>query len=222
MARLFVLALVAACGGSGALPAPPAYTPTASPEPNTACPAERAAGKQARERVLEHESPETREAVASAVFAQAECERRHFDARPPAGATEASLIESIRQVRLHYQDARNLYQEVGNYEALRWTVGARSRGGDLELGFADMLRAVRPPADMTDPGERAGFLTELGDLAQAFDANAVMMHSSALEAAALVPTLGDDDAQVRRWIAASCAALVRFGVPAGRDAGMCR
>jgi hypothetical protein len=214
--------LLLGCGGSGALPAPPSHTPADSPEPATACPTERAAGKEAREAVLEDESPAHREAVAAAVFAQAECERRQLDAARLEGATQTALIEAIRAARLQYQNARNLYGEVGNYEVLRWTIGARSRGGDLELGFGDMLRAVRPPSELTEPSERAGFLAELGDLAQIFDANAVALHSAALETAALVPTLSDDDAQVARWIAASCRAFSRFGVPRGRDAGMCK
>jgi hypothetical protein len=221
MARVLVFLVLAACGGPSTLPAPPPYTPAASPEPATACPDQRAEANQAREVVLEDETAARREAVAEAVFAHAECERVQLDQRAVRAPTQAQLIEQIRDARLQYQNALNLYQEVANYEVLRWSVGARSRAGDLELAFGDLLRAVRPPDDMSAPNERAGFLAELGDLAQTFDANAVAAHTVALETAALVPTLAAEDARVREWIAASCRALARFGVPAGRDAGMC-
>lgn len=221
MRRAILCLILAACGGPSTLPAPPPHTPAGSPEPATACPTERMRAKEAREAVLEEESATRRETVARAVFAHAECERAQLDGVTLRAPTQTLLIEQIRAARLQYQNARNLYQEVANYEVLRWTVGARSRGGDLEVAFGDKLRAVRPPDELTDPSERAGFLAELGDLAQTFDANAVMAHVAALETAALVATLAADDAEVARWIAASCRALARFGVPAGRDAGMC-
>ncbi len=218
--RALVLSLLLACGG-GSLPPPPPYTPVDSPEPATRCPDQRKAAKQAREDHLEQNSSETRAAVAVAVFAQAECERDSFDATAIDAPTQAQMIENLRAARQQYLAARNLYVEVGNYQALDWTVGAHSRQGDLEADFADRLRAARPPGDIADSQDRAAFLAQLGNFAQTYDAQAVVAWREATRAAALLPSLADSDRRVAAWVDAACAGLRRLGATPGTESAMC-
>ena len=209
--RMWLIALVAAaCGGSQGLPPPPPYEPVGSAEPVTACPDQRVAAKERREALLELGTPEARRATVDAVMAHAECEARAFDAVSITSASQAQMIESIKAARLRYLDARNLYTEVGNYEVLELTIGSRSRLGDLHAAFAAKLRGAPAPADLTDPGERAGFLTELGDYAQAYDAEALAAYRGSLEAAALLPSLRGQP-EVAAWIDAACRGMTRLG-----------
>ncbi len=218
--RVLVLSLLVACGGKS-LPPPPPYTPVDSPEPATRCPDQRAAAKQAREDHLEKGTSETRGAVARAVFAQAECERDSFDDVAIDAPAQAQMIENLRAARQQYLASRNLYLEVGNYQALDWTVGAFSRQGDLEADFADRLRAARPPGDIADSQDRAAFLTQLGNFAQTYDAQAVTAWREALRTAALLPSLADSDRRVAAWVDAACAGLRRLGATPGTESAIC-
>lgn len=210
MRLLVVVAVTAACGGHAGLPPPPEYTPVASAEPDTACPDERADAKTRREALLEVGTAEARRATVDAVMAHAECERRAFDAAAIDAPTQAAMIDRIKAARLRYLDARNLYAEVGNYEVLELTIGSRSRLGDLHAAFATKLRRAPAPADLTDPAERAGFLTELGDFAQAYDAEALAAYRASLDAAALLPSLRGQP-EVAAWVEGACRGMRQVG-----------
>lgn len=211
-----VVVLAAACGGPAGLPPPPEYKPVASPEPKTQCPDERTKAKAEREALLELATPEARQATVRAVMAHAECEARGFDRADIVAPTQVAMIERIRQARQRYQDARNLYDEVGNYEVLEQTIGSRSRLGDLHSTFANKLRSAAAPADLRDPTERASFLKELGDYAQAYDAEAAAAYRECLDTAGLLPSLRGKP-EVATWVGAACRGLDRLGAVGTRS-----
>jgi hypothetical protein len=202
--------------------AAPAYTPVNSPEPATACPELRDAAKRAREDLLELGSSEARVAAAAAVFAHAECERRQFDAMGVDAPTQDALVERLRAARGRYQDVRNLYEEVGRYQALRWAIGAGSRLGELCDAFAEKLRRVAVPGEIRDPDERTAFLAEIGEYAAIYDHEALIAHAGALRAADGAISLVRSDTDVRTWVETSCLALSYLDATTHRSLELCR
>jgi hypothetical protein len=216
-----LLVLLAACGGgSSGIAPPPPYTPTNTPQADTECPAERDAAQEAREDLLEH-GDAYREKAAEAVFLHAECERGRFDARAIQPDREEAMIEALRATRIQYQSAVTLYEEVTKYQALRWTVGASTRLGALNAAFADKLRKVGAPTDMTDTVARINFVSDLGQFAEDYDRQAGIAHQAAVETAALLPSLATGDSAVSGWVRASCEALSYLDPTAKAELAAC-
>ncbi|HTM20387.1 MAG TPA: hypothetical protein VL172_07770 [Kofleriaceae bacterium] len=218
---LLLLVLLGCGGGQPGIAPPPPYTPVNSPQAETECPTERDAAQQAREDWLER-GESVRDRAAEAVFAQAECERARFDARAIPADREERMMTTLRETRLHYQTVANLYEEVTKYQALRWTVGARTRLGALNAAFADKLRTVGAPTDVTVVVDRVNFVSDLGSFAEDYDRQAAISHAAALETAALVPALVDSDAKVSGWVRASCDALTYLDPTARASSALCK
>lgn len=201
-AALSAVLLGVACSGSQQ-PAPaPKYTPVNSPEPATKCPDLRKSAQKAREAALEKATPAARSNAAKAVFAHAECERRQFNAARLDGASHEKLLGSIRAARDLYTTARNLYREVPNHGDATMTVGALASLGELHARYADKLRGVHTPADMTSVAEKAAFLRQLSELATQLDNKAARAFAEAIKASA-----NTNDPHAARWVAAACAGL---------------
>ncbi len=220
---LLTFLAAAGCGsGSSGIAPPPPYTPVNTPQAATECPAERDAAQEAREDLLEHGQAAHRERAAERVFAHAECERARFDAMPIPVDREDMMIESLRAARMQYQTALNLYAEVGKYQVLRWSVGAHTRTGALAAKFADRLRTVNAPADMTDKVDRINFVSDLAAFAEDYERQAAIAHQAAVETAALLPALAAGDAQVSGWVQASCDALSYLSPSARSELASCK
>jgi len=196
---------LAACGSKQTAPAPK-HTPVNSPEASTACPEQWKAAKKAREVALEVGTQAARSRAASAVFSHAECEHAVFDGLAFAGPTHERLLSKIRSGRGVYQTTRNLYNEVPNYGDARAAVGARARLGELNGKFADKLRAVRTPKDMTSTAEKAMFLSQLSALGRGFDRSASVAFAGAIKTARtdFGGKLTDD---LRKWVKRACTGL---------------
>ena len=217
---VWLLLAAVACGPKGP-PAAPAYTPVNSPEAETSCKSEWQAAKAAREQLVETDSGDSRIAAAGAVFAQAECERRHFDSLQVTAPSQEAMVGKLRAARTQYFNARNLYEEVGNYQILRWRIGANSRLGELNGAFADKLRKAPAPADLAEPGERGTFLAELSKFAQVYDGDAVIAHVDALAAAAAADSLVRSDSDVEGWVQSSCLALSYLDAATHQNQKLC-
>ncbi len=203
---VWLLLATVACGPKGP-PAAPAYTPVNSPEAETTCKSEWQTAKAAREQLVETNTGDSRVAAATAVFAQAECEHRYFDSLPVSAPSQEAMVAKLRAARTQYFNARNLYEEVENYQILRWRIGANSRLGELNGAFADKLRKAPAPAELADPAEKGTFLAELGKFAEIYDGDAVIAHVDALAAANAAESLVHSDTDVQVWIHGSCLAL---------------
>jgi hypothetical protein len=213
LARIIPLLAVFAGGGAACAakgtPRGPEYTPTASPEAESPCPDEWQAAKQAREDALGAEGQAevaARAQVAAAVLAQGECELRGFQRQPVRADTEEAMLGELRELRDRFRSAKNLFDEVLNYEVMRLSVGALARLGDLHAAYAAKLRAAPPPVDARDPGSRSEFRQELRELAEALDGEAAVAYAAALRARGAV----DLDPGVGEWTAAACAGLERL------------
>jgi hypothetical protein len=181
--------LVAACAAGGS--APPPYHPANTPEAPTACPAESAGAKAAREAAVGSDGADAGGAAAQAVFALAECERRRFDVLDLD--TAGLQPEAIRPVREQFRLVEALYQEVTHYRSPRWVLAALARSGDLCVAYAGKVRRMR-----ADPAE-------VDAIARALDEEAVRAYQRALEVAEAWPGLAAADPEARRWIGSACA-----------------
>jgi hypothetical protein len=156
------------------------------------------------------------------VFAHAECERARFDALAIPVDREDRMIESLRAARMQYQTAINLYEEVARYQVLAWSVGAHTRTGALNAAFADKLRTVNAPADLSDRVERINFVSDLAAFAEDYERQAAIAHQAAVETAGLLPSLAAGDARVSGWVRASCDALGYLAPSARSELPSCR
>lgn len=199
-------AILTACGGSAQPPRGPAHTPVNSPEAKTACPGEWQAAKEAREALLvESGSPgaEEQAKAARAVFAHGECEQRVFvEGKVEAGSQEM-MAAGLRAARRQFQAAKNLYQEAGKYRDQAMRVGAFARTAALDLAFARKLTELAPPADVADAVGQAEFRAAMREAAAAFEVEAVIAATQALDAAGRADAHGETGV----WVRASCEVL---------------
>lgn len=195
-----------ACGPKQPEPAP-AYKPVNSPEAPTSCPELWTRAKKAREAVLENGNQFNQTAAAIAVYGHAECERAQLDAMKLVGPTHDQLLGQIRRARAQYNTTRNLYKEAGNYTSAPYAVGARVRLGELHARFADLLRRISTPRDMTSTQERGAFLSELSTLAAGFDREAVHAFAEAINEAKRRGLAGTTDDRLKRWLTSACKNL---------------
>ena len=93
--------------------------------------------------------------------------------------------------------------------------------GALNAAFADKLRKVGAPTDMTDTVARINFVSDLGQFAEDYDRQAGIAHQAAVETAALLPSLASGDAGVSGWIRASCEALSYLDPTAKAELAAC-
>jgi hypothetical protein len=185
---LLATLLTAACAGRQPEPAP-AYTPVASPEAPTSCPAEAAVAKRAREQALDDLNLRTGEAAAQAVYKQAECERQVFD-KLPMSIDDLSTVTAARE---QLETVRNLYDEVVNHGVPRWVVMGHAQAGNLYVAYAERLRGLG-----NDP--------EIGSLAAVIEADGFKRYQLALDASATWPELLEDRAAAQ-VLNALCATL---------------
>lgn len=193
-------ALLAACGGGQQKPEPaPPYDPSNAPEADTRCPDERKAADAAREAVLGEERMGLAEEAATAVFAEAECERRLFDDISLIHARDQSDLMDLRD---HFQSAKNLYAEVVNYQVPRWVVAGHVRTGDLFMAFRDKVRDMTPDGESTPP--------DLAAMDEQLKVDAAKAYRLALDAADSWPNLRAEDAEIAEWLAATCDQMVKL------------
>lgn len=173
---LLLVACGGACGGAGAPPRGPAYTPVASAEADTRCAPEQTRAKLTREQLLVAENlPEeggnpvtAREQAARAVLAQGECEARLVLARPIRAPRLELYLTSLGAARQQLQIARNLLEEAARYGMPPWNATAMGRLGELLAAFAQAAQDGRPTD--VDPADLAGPLDAIrGDARLAFE-----------------------------------------------------
>jgi hypothetical protein len=204
-----VLLALVGCGGAGkgggsGLEAPPPYTPETTPEPPTRCPIEARAAREAREQAIGEDSARLGDSAAKAVFAHAECERKHFDAVFVGGGADPTVVQELK---IHFQGAKNLYAEALNYQVPRWVVGSHTRLGDLYTSFATKVHLLSTPPGSGAPASPD---PDVAAMDERLKMDAGKSYRAALDAAELWPALAEDDVDVAAWIAIACKGIDRW------------
>jgi hypothetical protein len=180
--------------------------PVNSPEARTGCPAEWKRAKKAREDLLGAGSRQTAaRAAARAVFAQAECEHQRFARWRIDAGSQAMMASELRVARRQYQSTRTLYEEAARYGDAGSAVGAWARTADLHLAFVRKLDELPAPLDVQDPGARDDYRRQMRELMAAFEVEAALAATRALEAAGTGVTETSDE--LATWVQRSCEKL---------------
>jgi hypothetical protein len=208
--KLWPLVLVlAACPGAGP-PHGPSYTPENTPEAKSACPKEAAAAKKAREAALGEAARPTRVAAAKAIFAQAECERKQFDALELGGVSPDEFKINVDAAKAQFFSAQNLYVEAASYDLPEWAVAGYSRAGDLYAAYAAKLRGADAGPGV-EGGDRALWQAEVDRIAEPVDQQAVEYWTKALDVVSLGPPQFALDDAVKPYVVSACTGLHKLG-----------
>jgi hypothetical protein len=206
---------LAACASVGP-PHGPEYDPVNAPEAKSGCPAEAKAAKQAREDAIGADDTSTREKAAEAVFAQAECERKLFDALQIEGVSPEDFKISVGAAKTQFYTAQNLYLEVVAFNIPHWTVAGYSRTGDLYSTYATKLRKSDPGPGVAEGTGRATWLAEVDQIARPVDHDALEYYGKALDVVLMGPPTFADEPAVRPYVKSACTAIAT-GAPARLD-----
>jgi len=212
----FAACMLGACAAASGPPRGPEYDPANTPEARSGCPAEAKAAKQAREDAIGAEESGPREKAAAAVFAQAECERRLFDALHIDGMSPEDFKMSVGEAKTQFYSAQNLYLEVVAFNIPTATVAGYSRLGDLYGAYANKLRKSDPGPGVGEGTGRATWLAEVEPIARPVDRDALDYYGKSLDVVMMGPPNFADDAAVAPYVKAACAAI-RVGEPSKLD-----
>jgi hypothetical protein len=206
---------LAACAGAGP-PHGPEYDPSNTPDAHSGCPGEANAAKKAREDALGAEGSEAREGAAAAVFAQAECERRLFDALVIEGVSPEDFKGSIGAAKAQFYTAQNLYLEVVAFNLPEWAVAGYARAGDLMAAYAGKLRKSDPGPGVGEGTDRAVWLSEIEEVAKPVDRDALDLYGKALDVVMMGPSNFGDEPRIAPFVKSACRAI-STGAPAKLD-----
>ena len=195
-----------ACAAAGP-PRGPEYQPANTPEAASKCPKEAAAAKQAREDAIGAEDSGPRTHAAEAIFAQAECERRLFDALHIDGVSPEDFKMSVADAKTQFYSAQNLYLEVVAFNIPAWTVSGYSRLGDLYAAYAGKLRKSDPGPGVGEGTGRATWLAEIEPIAAPVDRDALDYYGKSLDVVMMGPPNFADDPAVAPFVKAACKAI---------------
>lgn len=205
---LTVVALaLGACAAVSGPPRGPEYEPSNTPEAKTSCPAEAKAAKQAREDAIGAEDSGPREKAAQAVFAQAECEHRLFDALHIDGVSPEDFKQSINEAKTQFYSAQNLYLEVVAFNIPGYTVGGYSRLGDLYAAYANKLRKSDPGPGVGEGTGRATWLAEIEPIAAPVDRDSLDYYGKSLDVVMMGPPNFADDPTIAPFVKSACKAI---------------
>jgi hypothetical protein len=214
--RAALLVLLAGCASMSGPPHGPDYDPSNTPEAKSGCPNEAKAAKQAREEALGAEDSGPREKAAEAIFAQAECERKLFDALHIEGVSPDDFKQSVSAAKTQFYSAQNLYLEVAAFNLPQWAVAAYSRAGDLYAAYANKLRKSDPGPGVREGSERATWLAEVEQIARPVDHDALEYYGKSLDVVMMGPPNFADDPGVAPYVKSACRAIAA-GAPAKLD-----
>jgi hypothetical protein len=182
--------------------------PVNSPEARTGCPAEWKRAKKAREDLLGAGSRQTAaRAAARAVLAQAECEHRRFASWRIDAGSQSLMASELRAARRQYLSTRTLYEEAARYGDAGSAVGAWARTADLHLAFVRKLDELPAPLDVHDPGARDDYRRQMRELMAAFEVEAALAATRALEAAGSGAGATEPSDEIASWVQRSCEKL---------------
>ena len=210
------LCFLGACASMSGPPRGPSYEPLNTPEARSGCPKEAEAAKQAREDAIGADDSGPREKAAQAVFAQAECERRLFDALHIDGVSPEDFKQSVAEAKAQFYTAQNLYLEVVAFNIPGWTVAGYSRTGDLYAAYAGKLRKSDPGPGVGEGTGRATWLAEVEPIARPVDHDALDYYGKSLDVVMMGPPNFADDPAVAPFVKSACKAIAA-GAPSRLD-----